>query len=219
VLGADPLPTTGPCSFNPDLIEEPLSGNDRNHNGVDDTVDILLGTSPDTNGNGIPDESESCVAPEFVTKPEAQTLAPGQTLTLSAAAEGTGPLSYQWRRDGVLLPGATMKNLTISPADAVDTGYYDVVASNGCGVTTSVAVPVRIGGALPPVLTLPGYSVNGFVLSVSTQGGVDYVLEYKDSLSDPEWTPLATWTGDGSIQVLQDPLPHIPTRFYRVRVP
>lgn len=33
---------------------------DCNDNGIDDAEDILLGTSPDTNGNGVPDECEDC---------------------------------------------------------------------------------------------------------------------------------------------------------------
>ncbi len=35
-----------------------LSGEDCNANGMDDYIDLYSGTSPDTNGNGIPDECE-----------------------------------------------------------------------------------------------------------------------------------------------------------------
>ena len=224
VSGADPLPTTGPCSFNPDLVEEPLSGHDLNQNGRDDTIDIITGTSQDTNGNGIPDEAEGCLPPSLVAKPEGQTLEPGQPLTLSVLASGGGtPLSFQWRRDGINLTddtrvaGATANVLTINPSAQMDTGFYDVVVSNACGFVTSPAVAVRVGGALPPVITHPAFSTNGFTLSVTTQGGVDYVVEFKNALSDPVWTPLTTLIGDGSEQTITEPLSDTPTRFFRVR--
>ncbi len=49
-----------PWVFNPTLIEVFLSGNDCNDNGEDDAVDIAMGTSPDANGDGIPDECGAC---------------------------------------------------------------------------------------------------------------------------------------------------------------
>jgi hypothetical protein len=52
------IPTTGPCSFNPEIVEEPLSGADCNHNGEDDSLDLLSGASADFNHDGIPDECE-----------------------------------------------------------------------------------------------------------------------------------------------------------------
>lgn len=52
-----------PCSFNPMIEEIPLPGVDCNENGWDDVVDLLLETSADDNGNGIPDECEICEGP------------------------------------------------------------------------------------------------------------------------------------------------------------
>ena len=52
----NPIPTTGPCAFNPYIGEEPLSELDCNQNGEDDTLDILTGTSLDADENGVPDE-------------------------------------------------------------------------------------------------------------------------------------------------------------------
>lgn len=52
------VPTSGPCSFNPQIVEVPLSGEDCNANGEDDLLDLLSGTSLDLNANGLPDECE-----------------------------------------------------------------------------------------------------------------------------------------------------------------
>lgn len=54
-------PLTGcvaPCVVNPEIVEIPLSGEDCNENGVDDVLDVLQGTSTDTDGNLVLDECE-----------------------------------------------------------------------------------------------------------------------------------------------------------------
>lgn len=50
------------CTFNPDIAEVILSGNDCNGNGEDDAIDIAMEDSADVNNNGIPDECEQCPA-------------------------------------------------------------------------------------------------------------------------------------------------------------
>ncbi|MFO0829329.1 MAG: hypothetical protein U0572_14420 [Phycisphaerales bacterium] len=50
------------CQFNPTMVEVPASGFDCNGNGVDDAFDIVLGTSLDVNGDGIPDECQPCMS-------------------------------------------------------------------------------------------------------------------------------------------------------------
>ena len=53
---------------------------------------------------------------------------------------------------------------------------------------------------------------------VSTVSGKQYVLEYKQTLSDPVWTVLLTVSGAGTEQEFQDPTALEPARYYRVRV-
>ncbi|HEY6505062.1 MAG TPA: immunoglobulin domain-containing protein [Chitinophagaceae bacterium] len=74
------------------------------------------------------------------TQPVTQTVCAGSNVTFSVAATGTA-LTYQWRKGGVNIGGATSPSLTISGAVAGDAGNYDVVVSGTCGtVTSSVAV-------------------------------------------------------------------------------
>jgi hypothetical protein len=54
------LASAGICTCNPDLVR--LAAADCNHNGQDDALDIYLGVSWDTNGDGIPDECAACLA-------------------------------------------------------------------------------------------------------------------------------------------------------------
>ena len=43
--------------------------------------------------------------PKILTPPVGQTATVGDTVTFTAAARGTAPLSYQWEKNGVAIPG------------------------------------------------------------------------------------------------------------------
>jgi alpha-amylase len=66
----------------------------------------------------------------------------GPTATLRVDAEGTGPLEYQWLRDGEEVPGATEATLTfaLSPETA---GSYRALVRNRAGTTLSAAAEIR----------------------------------------------------------------------------
>jgi hypothetical protein len=58
---------------------------------------------------------------------------------------------------------------------------------------------------------------SGQALSVESTTGVTYTLQYKSSLSDPQWTPITpSVVGTGGIIVLTDSTPGLESRFYRV---
>ena len=69
--------------------------------------------------------------------PASQTIAPGANATLSVQATGASALTYQWRRNGAALTGATAATLTLSPATAANAGDYTVVVSDNNSPVTS----------------------------------------------------------------------------------
>lgn len=87
-------------------------------------------------------------APEIATQPQSANVAPGQTATFSVVATGSQPLSYQWRRDGVDIAGATTASYTTPALGATDNGSsFTVIVSNGVssvassGATLTVTAP------------------------------------------------------------------------------
>jgi len=83
----------------------------------------------------------------ITAQPVNQTACAGGSATFTVAASGSGALSYQWRKGGVNIPGATAANLTINPVAAGDAGSYDVVVSNSCGTVTSSAATLTVNPA------------------------------------------------------------------------
>ncbi|MCX6955066.1 MAG: glycoside hydrolase family 9 protein, partial [Verrucomicrobia bacterium] len=84
-------------------------------------------------------------APFFSLQPQSQSLNVGASITYTAAASGTAPLTYQWKRNGRPISGATSPSLTITGAAPVrDNGWYQLVASNASGATESSTVFVNV---------------------------------------------------------------------------
>ena len=223
VVGNDPLPTTGPCSFNPPMVELPLAGRDDNQNGVDDAIDILTGTSQDVNGNGIPDEAENCLPPQLAAKAGSQVVQTNDSITLTVSATGTAPLHYQWRRGGVSLTdgggisGSRSNVLIVQSLTAATMGDYSVTISNACGVITTVPASVSTEASPVPVITRVEFVAGKFSLSFDAKLGRTYVVEYTDNLTAPSWLPLETVVGDGFVHSVTDAGPLPMARFYRVR--
>src|SRR5262249_37266072 len=80
----------------------------------------------------------------FVSQPASQTVASGTTVTLSIAAQGNPPPIYQWRLNGVNIPGAISSTLTISNAQPTDGGSYSVVIANIGGALSSDAATLIV---------------------------------------------------------------------------
>ena len=101
--------------------------------------------------------------PIIITQPQDQTVLPGQPASFSVTASGTLPLVFQWRKDGVSLPGATEAGLNLPAVNSTDEGGYDVVISNRVGMATSRAAILRLAPQNPRL----EYSVNVGMLTLS----------------------------------------------------
>ena len=79
-----------------------------------------------------------------VSPPVAQSVYLGQPLTLSVDVASVGTPAYQWRNDGVDLPGATGASFSLAAAGTADGGNYSVAVSSAAGSLLSPAVAVTL---------------------------------------------------------------------------
>jgi hypothetical protein len=124
-------------------------------------------------------------APTISVQPANQAVAAGQTATFTVVATGTAPLSYQWRKNGATITGATSASYTTPATTSGDSGAtFDVVVSNSAGSATSNAATLTVtsgnsiatvtvvslvpGVAVPP--TFMGISVDMFDAQNSISG-------------------------------------------------
>jgi hypothetical protein len=88
------------------------------------------------------------------SQPSPQIQLSGGSATFAVAASGTGPLSYQWMKDGAPIAGATDGVLLIPNLQASDVAAYSVTVSNSLGGVTSNAASLTVVGA-PSINTQP----------------------------------------------------------------
>ena len=96
----------------------------------------------------------------ITSQPTAKVVCAGTSATFSIAASGTA-LTYQWRKGGMNINGATAATYTINNPATTDAGTYDVVVAGTCGVVTSTAATLTVN-AIPSTLTIATSGVNTF---------------------------------------------------------
>lgn len=85
----------------------------------------------------------------------------GQPFTVFVAkVDGTPPFTYQWRKDGVDIPGATGSEYTVMVSTANDAGAYSVRIANKAGETVS-------DNALANIIVRASNAVTAFKTPVS----------------------------------------------------
>ena len=160
------------------------------------------GVAVDANGNLVLSDNYGAKiwaatladVPLKITSQPAETVADrGTAVNFSVGATGSGPISFQWRRNGVEIPGATLPRLGIAFAQTSDAGSYDVVLSNGAGAVVSMAADLTV--TIPPdvPVTITAQPVGGSVylgsyvsFSVQTTGTPPISYQwYKDGYEIP----------------------------------
>jgi hypothetical protein len=87
--------------------------------------------------------------PVVASQPGSTAVCAGSAVTLVVNAANAA--TFQWRRNGAAVGGATSSTFTIASAATGDAGVYDCVVANGCGSVTSAAATVTVN--VPPVIT------------------------------------------------------------------
>ena len=103
--------------------------------------------------------------PVILQPPQSRTNNPGIKASFNVIADGTGPLAYQWHKDGMDLPGATSCELT-----AVEAGTYDVTVTGFGSVTSDPATLtiVPYGRDQVPMITSHPQSRGNYQGTVAT---------------------------------------------------
>lgn len=95
--------------------------------------------------------TQGCNATAITTQPAGQTVCPGSAVSFSVTATGAGNLSYQWRKNGVNIAGATTSTFNIPAATGGDAGSYSVAVTGACDSVTSNVATLTVN--TPPVVT------------------------------------------------------------------
>ncbi len=117
----------------------------------------------------------AAVAPTILAQPQSASVSPGESVTFSVDATGTPVPTFQWRKGGVAIDGATGASYTIASAAAGDAGDYDVVVTNSAGSATSNVAVLTVAS---PFSALQTWRVTHFGAPEATGNAAD--------LADPD---------------------------------
>ena len=120
-------------------------------------------------GGGGGDDDEGTTGPTITTQPASQTVTEGATATFSVVASGQGTLTYQWRRGGTVISGATSSSYTTAATAASDHGAsFTVVVTDSNGSTTSSAATLSVTALPRGTLTGTVTATDGSALAGAT---------------------------------------------------
>ncbi|MCI0536805.1 MAG: choice-of-anchor D domain-containing protein, partial [Verrucomicrobiales bacterium] len=131
----------------------------------------------------------SALDPVITAQPTAQTVCVGSPVTFMVAAANA--VDYQWRKDGIVISGATGANFSILSATETDAGSYDVVVAGSCSAIESSAATLTVNPVNnPPIFTVGPNRSHAFG-TTSAQSFADGATGISDG--DPEVTQALTF--------------------------
>jgi hypothetical protein len=159
--------------------------------------------------------------PAITSQPQGQNLMAGSDAAFAVVASGAAPLQYQWRRDSVLLPGATNSILLLSAVQQTNAGNYTVLVSNPIASVTSLAAMLTVTNngssnlfKLLSVSLLPNRQAQ---VTITGYPGEQYSIEGSTNLLN--WSALGSTTNAlGTAQFLDTANTNVSRCFYRARL-
>lgn len=94
---------------------------------------------------GSSNNSPITTRPEITTQPSSVSISSGQTAAFHVVAQSSIPLSYQWLRNGVPIPGANGADFSLAATVTTDSGsLFSVIVSNAVGSVQSSAASLTV---------------------------------------------------------------------------
>lgn len=88
-------------------------------------------------------------APSITLNPVSQEVTAGDNVTFSANASGNPAVEWTWTKDGVTIPGATTRFLSLTSVTDLDEAVYVAIATNSQGTASSTGAALAVN---PPVV-------------------------------------------------------------------
>jgi phospholipase C len=112
--------------------------------------------------------------PFITTQPASQSVTVNTNVSFSVAALN-GPLTYQWKLNGVNIPNATNSTYVLTNVTPANSGVYGVLVGNAAGATLSNPAQLAVINATPQIFSQPIAEVadvgSSFTFSFQTSGG------------------------------------------------
>jgi pectin methylesterase-like acyl-CoA thioesterase len=153
----------------------------------------------------------------ITSQPSNQMVNAFQPSAFAISASGIFTPTYQWRKDGSPISGATSATLSLPHAHLIDAGSYDCVVSNINAVLVSSNATLTVNAPTQPDLTALALAGGQLVFTVNGDTGPDYAVQASTNLVD--WQTIFTTNSPGTPFDFADPnTSSYSARFYRIAV-
>ncbi len=107
--------------------------------------------------NSQPANLTVIVPPTITTPPQSQSVVGGAAVNLTVVVSSQGTPTYQWKKGGVAIDGATLPFYNIPSVQIGDAGSYTVEVTNAAGTTPSTAAVLTVTSSqvAPAITTQP----------------------------------------------------------------
>lgn len=134
----------------------------------------------------------------YSVEPQTITSCPGGLAEFTVEPPGLAPASYQWRRNGIPIAGATQRVLRFDPVGWENSATYDVVVADSCAVRVGRSAQLVVNATMPAIseqpvsrITCPGSTTT---FTVSAFGSPPFTYQWrKDGVNIPN-AIFATFT-------------------------
>ena len=110
-------------------------------------------------------------SPVTATAPTGASLCPGEPVAFSTTAGGTGPFTYQWKKNGAAIPGATLASYTLVAVTPADAGSYSAEVIGECGSVETAPATLTVNQPTSATNPLAATVCVGSPVSFSTTAG------------------------------------------------
>lgn len=170
-----------------------------------ESIGLVSGTIEGVNVSSLAAKS-AVASPRILSQPKKQTPLDGSHAEFDVVADGSGPLSYQWLKNGIvltndsLISGVDTSHLVLSAVNENDLGNYSVTITNQAGLISSASAiltltPDRIRPTV--MITSPrprARVVNSPVTIVGRASDNAAVAQVLYQLNGGEWSAISGTT-------------------------
>jgi len=108
------------------------------------TSSVKISATSNNSGGSATTTLTISIGTAITSQPASTSVTSGGQATFSVGVTSGSAVTYQWRKDGVDIPGATSAGLLLLNVQSAAVGFYSVVVTNGGTTTTSTPAQLAI---------------------------------------------------------------------------